>query len=353
MIFDRANINHYMFAFGLILVASYVGTHLSKAFEPTNDDDEMIRKYLLNDSPLKGNNRPNIWIHSKHELNARKWKSFQSRSSTDLNQPYLMLTIQSIIQHCGNDFNICLIDDDSFPQLIPTWDITLKNIAEPLKTNYREFGLAQLLYMYGGLVMPNSFICNKNVKDLYDAAVSTKRPFLCENVNKTSNIAKKSTGRFIPSPFFMGAAKNDPVVGEWLQYLRRRNMNPHFSSEAEFLGDSSQWFMEKIRRQEVNVVGGELIGVKTNKLRKPILLDDLMAEEYLDLSPNAYGVYVPADELLVRTHYQWVSVLSQEEVLKTTAIISKYLMGAVADVGDEYSTKTVVSSTTNTTTSSI
>jgi len=111
--------------------------------------------------------------------------------------------------------------------------------------------------------------------------------------------------------------------------------------------------MDKIRRQEVNVVGGELIGVKTNKLRKPILLDDLMAEEYLDISPNAYGIYIPADELLVRTHYQWFSVLSQEEVLKTTAIISKYLVCAVADVGDEYSTKTVVSSTTNTTTSSI
>ena len=323
-----------MFAFGLILVASYVGTHLTKILEPTNDDNEMIRKYLLNDSPLKGNNRPNIWVHSKHELNARKWKSFQSRTSTDLNQPYLMLTIQSIVEHCGNDFNICLIDDDSFPQLIPTWDITLKNIAEPLKSHYREFGLAQLLYMYGGLIMPNSFICNKNVKELYDAAVSTKRPFLCENVNK--NVAK--TGRFVPSPFFMGAAKRDPVIGEWLEYLRVRNMTPHFSSEVEFLGDSSRWFIEKTRKQEVNIVGGELIGVKTNQ-RKPILLDDLMAEEYLDLSPNAYGVFIPADELLVRTHYQWFAVLSQEEALKTTAVISKYLVGAVAN--DEYSTKTV------------
>ena len=78
------------------------------------DDYKLIEQYLLNDSPLYGYNRPKIWIHSKYELNARKWKDFQSRNSTDLNQPYIHATIKTIINHCGNDFNVCLIDDESF-----------------------------------------------------------------------------------------------------------------------------------------------------------------------------------------------------------------------------------------------
>ena len=48
---------------------------------------------------------------------------FHSRNTNNLNQPYLHLTIQSIIDHCSNDFHICLIDDDSFSKLIPEWDI--------------------------------------------------------------------------------------------------------------------------------------------------------------------------------------------------------------------------------------
>ena len=85
--FETKNLYHYMFAFGLILVASYFGNKFKQAFEPSNDEYELIRKYLLNDSPLYGFNKPKLWIHSKYELNARKWKSFQSRTSTDLNQP--------------------------------------------------------------------------------------------------------------------------------------------------------------------------------------------------------------------------------------------------------------------------
>ena len=63
------------------------------------DDYEKIQTYLLNDSPLYGYNRPKMFIHSKYEVNSRMWKSFQSRNNTDLNQPYLHLTIKSILNY--------------------------------------------------------------------------------------------------------------------------------------------------------------------------------------------------------------------------------------------------------------
>ena len=116
--FESKNAFYYVFAIGIVFVTSFLA---NKVKTNLNDDDEdaMIKKYLLNESPLYGFNRPKIWIHTKYEVNARKWKSFYSRNSTDLNQPYIHLTIKTIINHCGDDFNICLIDDETFSKLIP------------------------------------------------------------------------------------------------------------------------------------------------------------------------------------------------------------------------------------------
>ena len=90
-----SNNTNYLLAFSVIAIVSYIGMHMKQAFT-TNDEYDLIRKYLLNDSPLYGFNKPKLWIHSKYEVNSRHWKSFQSRTSTDLNQPYLHLTIKTI-----------------------------------------------------------------------------------------------------------------------------------------------------------------------------------------------------------------------------------------------------------------
>ena len=58
-------------------------------------------------------------------------------NSTDLNQPYLHLVIQSIIDKCGDDFHICLIDDESFSKLIPSWNVDITNMADPHKQLFR------------------------------------------------------------------------------------------------------------------------------------------------------------------------------------------------------------------------
>ena len=135
-----SKITKYFIVLGVIAASTYFASNYRGTLE-TKDDYEMVKKYLLNDSPLYGYNRPKLWIHTKYELNSRKWKSFHSRTSTDLNQPYIHLCIKTIINHCGDDFNICLIDDDSFSKLIPNWDIDLAKVAEPIRSQLREIGL--------------------------------------------------------------------------------------------------------------------------------------------------------------------------------------------------------------------
>lgn len=338
--FDSKNMFHYLFAFSLIMIASAVSSKFKNAFSSNNRDEyELIQKYLLNDSPLYGFNKPKIWIHTKYEVNARKWKHFYSRNTTDLNQPYIHLTIKSIIDHCGDDFHICLIDDETFSKLIPGWDVDITILAEPIKTQMRELAMMQLLYIYGGMIVPNSFICTKNLKPLYKQGIAGNRPFLCENINRSCNIEKqKYRILFTPNTYFMGAEKRDPVIYEFVEYLKTKNNNMHFSSERDFLGDSSQWCIDANNSGKINIIGGELIGVKTQK-RKQILLEDIMSDGYVDLSKDAFGLYIPADDILFRPKYQWFAVLSGEEVLNTNTVISKYLKISAVDKYNNYNTE--------------
>jgi len=344
MMFSSKNINTYVFAGVIILIASFFANRAKSHFNSKDDEYELIRKYLLNDSPLYGYNRPKIWIHTKYDINARKWKDFQSRNTTDLNQPYIHLTIKTIIDHCGEDFNVCLIDDESFSKLLPSWDIDLTIIAEPMRSHFRELGLLQLIYYYGGMVVPNSFVCIKNLKSIYDESTHGNRPFVCEAINRTVNLEKqKHKMLFVPDTYFMGANKNDPTILEVVEKVKHLNKTPFFSSEHDFLGTVSNYCIEYINSGKMNLVGGQYIGVKT-KDRKTILLDNLMEEEYLDLASDAVGIYIPEDEILNRTKYQWFAYLSKEEILNSRMIISKYIMASIIDTSNEYYKKNEIKS---------
>lgn len=334
--FSSKYAQYYIFAFGIIAVAGFVGMHGKQPFTSSNDEYTLIRKYLLNESPLYGFNKPKLWIHSKYEVNSRQWKSFQSRTSTDLNQPYLHLTIRTIINNCSNDFNICLIDDNSFARLIPSWDIDLASVAEPLKSHYREIGMLQLLYYYGGMIVPNSFLCMKNLKGLYDVNMQSGKPFVCETLNRTVNQLKTSSV-FIPSIYFMGAKKNDETIREFVEYLKARNMNPHFSEEVDFKGDTAQWCIRAVKSGQMIIIDGRVIGVKTVG-GKPILLDNLMEEDYLDLDVSAYGIYIPAEDILKRFKYKWFAVVPSEEIFNVNCVIAKYLKASIVDTSNLYTT---------------
>ena len=57
-----------------------------------------------------------------------------------------------------------------------------------------------------------------------------------------------------------------------------------------------------------------------------ILVDDLLSNEYIDLYPKAYGIYIPAKEIINRRHFEWFARLSPKQVLESKVIISKYIM---------------------------
>jgi hypothetical protein len=113
-----------------------------------------------------------------------------------------------------------------------------------------------------------------------------------------------------------------------------------YTNEMEFTGEKAQWLFNKIRKDEIGLVGGEHIGVKTRE-KKVIDLDELMEDGFLDVdNTQLYGVYIPADDLLIRPKYSWFAVLPTHQVINTRSIVAKYLKLSIMDSADIYSKKT-------------
>ena len=80
----------------------------------------------------------------------------------------------------------------------------------------------------------------------------------------------------------------------------------------------------------MNLIGGEFIGIKTNK-RKPVLIEELLEDNYLDLNENIYGIYIPEDEILSRPKFEWFAVLTSEQILETRTFITKHIKSSMLD----------------------
>ncbi len=301
-----------------ILYEKYKDTELS-------DEDarnyELVKKYLLNDSSLAQSKRPLLWVHMTYDVNARWWPTFSSRNTNCLNQPYKFLTLKSIIDKCGNDFNICLIDDDTFSKILPGWTVNLNMVAEPIRGKIRQLALARVLHAFGGMLVPSSFICFQNLIDVYETNTSSNCMFVGELIDRGSTSQQVD---FFPSTKLMGCTRGCPMMSEYIQYLENMNSTDH-TAESNFLGDYGRWCFDKILKGDLNVVTADKLGVKDTR-GNPVTIEALMGDGYIDLPNSALGLYVPDDEILKRTKFQWFARLSAKQALESETQIGKYLL---------------------------
>ena len=308
-----------------ILYYRYENKRLS---EENQDNVETIRKYLLDDATLAKSKKPILWIHVPYEYNSRNWLSFGSRSTFDLNQPYLYLTVRSIIQQCDSSFTICLIDDNTFYKLIPGWTIDMNKISSPISDKMRMLGLMKLLYMYGGMICPISFLCIKDLLSLYEKGISGNKMFLCEMVNR--NITSTEYN-FYPNLSFSGARKECPTIANLIEFMQRI-ISRDYTAESQFLGEFNRWCESRIRSDQINIIDGKEIGTKTMD-DKTILVDDLLSDNYLNIYTQTYGIYIPAYELLQRHHYNWFCRMSEKQVMESNTIIGNYILVTISEGG--------------------
>ena len=294
--------------------------------EEQGDTYEAIQKYLLDGVTLGKSKKPILWIHVPYEYNSRQWLSFGSRSSFNLNQPYLYLTVRSIIKHCDESFTICIIDDASFKRLIPGWNVNMTSISDPILSNMRMLGMMKLLHIYGGMFCPLSFVCLKDLHDLYLKGTRGEKMFVCETVDR--NVSSTDID-FYPNLSFCGAPKECETVRELCNFIQR-TASHDYTADVKFLGDFDKWSKEGIVNGKINLIEGVEIGTKTIE-EKQVIIDDLMSNHYLDLYQGTYGVLIPSDEILSRIKFEWFARLSPKQVLESDTIIGNYILLSQTD----------------------
>jgi len=313
----------YFFSFILITLFGY----LYEKYKFNEDAKSELSKYdkvkrfLFDGEPFMSD-KPFLWIHNDNVKNSRWWSSFYSRTTNNLNQPYLQLCLESIVRHCGDSFNICIVDDDSFSKILPGWKIDMKRLSCPFRNHTRAVGMSKLLYYYGGLVVPNSLMVLKDLYPIYKKSIKEYDMFTFECVDRNSTSVYTS---FFPDMRVLGCKKQTPLIKSFVDFLDQRNMSD-FTEEADFLGQPNRWLFEKCQNKEIGLVPGNYIGTRT-LYDKPVLVDDLLSESFIDFDTKKMrAIYIPADEILRRTKYGWFARMSVEQVLVSGSVIAKYLL---------------------------
>lgn len=312
--------------FYYLIIALIIGIFYKRFIDKYEKDDdlkryELIRHFLLNESDIATSSLPILWIHVPYELNSRSWESFNSRSSKELNLSYIQLTISSIIKHCGNDFKICLIDDKSFVRLIPGWSHNLDYVGSPLKDKLRMLAKLKLLKYYGGMFVPQSFLCIKSLIGLYKTSFVNNLPFFSEIQNNTLN-----GGEFITGMDIMGSDKNNTHIDELIQKNELLISND-YTSASNIIGKNEQTLVDMANNSKINVIDSKFIGTKDID-NNCITVDHLFSRDYIKFDNNLYGINIPHDNLMKRHSYNWFCKLTESEILSCDTILCKYILMA-------------------------
>ena len=309
----------YFSIFIILTVLGYLYEKYKLKYVPDEELDkyDMVRKFLLNGGPGLGD-KPILWIHTAHPINHRYWPSFGSRNTRLLNQPYKVSCVETVVKHCSKSFNIVLIDDYSFEKLLKGWRIDMDKLANPVKEHVRMLALSKLLHSFGGLLLPNSTIVCRDLKPLYNGGLITNDCFSVNMINRGSS-ADLST--MFPTTKILGCKKNSVIMGQFAAYLESLTSSD-YTNESDFLGQANRWLYSN---DGLNILCGKTFGVEDND-GKQIGIDRLMGNTFINFAPNKYAIYIPGDEILRRTKYEWFARLSQQQLRNCDTIAAKQLL---------------------------
>jgi hypothetical protein len=313
---------HLIFAVAVLAAAKYVGQmYLREIQKPDVLADARL---MLGDNPDR-TNLPKLWIHTEYARNAREWASFGSPVTNNLNQDYLKLCAIIMSRRCGDDFDIMLIDDSSFHKLLPDWkhdDISV--CVEPRKTRLREIGLAMLVHLYGGMVIPGSFVCARSLRGMYDSMLDRADMFVGVAAKQgTHSAASPVAPIYIRSAHILGARKGAPVLQEYIKELSLGVHNDLARSEYTRSTEISGWLAARADVAETRETG--LVDTRGRE----IIIERLFSDANIDLPEHDYGLLLPGAAILARHKYGWFAQLNAAEILASQVFAARYISAAI------------------------
>ena len=114
------------------------------------------------------------------------------------------------------------------------------------------------------------------------------------------------------------------MLNEFINYLDN-NIKNNYTDEINFNGNINNYLLNKYRKKEINVINAEYLGIKdiNNKIIK---LEDLFNNKEIEFNKNAFGMYIPNNELLKRNNFNWFCYLQKNEILDSEIFLAKLLI---------------------------
>jgi len=73
------------------------------------------------------------------------------------------------------------------------------------------------------------------------------------------------------------------------------------------------------------------LGVKSNR-GKPIVIEELLGNTFVGFVPGCYGLYIPSEDILKRTKYEWFARMNMEQVLRSETVLGKIMLTNVIPI---------------------
>ena len=314
----------YIFGFVFITISSILYDKYKQKQEKIQEGKtyDLVSKYLINDVPIDSQNI--IWVHVDQDVNARKWLHWGSRNTKSLNQPYLNLTLKSIIQQANGEFKVCIIDDDSFQKLIPGFSLDLRNVPEHAKTPIRTLAKLKLLHLYGGFIVPISYLALQPLSNLFYKGLESNNCFVCCSQQHTLNCMNESVDVDIS---FMGARKNTKIISDIIEDLEILYSND-FTNEKTILNKVNSILKHYATSNTLTIIDAKNTGC-TDAENKTISLDMLFSEQSIKFSNDLNGILIPYKNILKRNKYNWFSVLPEEEIIILKNNLGRYFSTSI------------------------
>ena len=280
---------------------------------------DYMKNHLLEHSKISNCKKPIMWIFIDFEKNARKWIDFGTKNTTDLNMPYIYLCLKTIIDNCGDNFHITIIDENSLSSLIPGWNIDLSKLSDPIKKKYINYAKLKILKNFGGIFIPPSFICKEDLYEIYyNNCIYENKIITAEFINESKS---SYTEKYLPSMEFIGCNKKNNNINILIQEFEYI-LSKDYTHDSELNASMSKILNNN--NDIINVIDGKIIGTKDNN-NNEILIEDIISTKIINLSCEHVGLYIPYYTLKKRNKYNWFLYLSPVEVINSKTFVAYYL----------------------------
>jgi hypothetical protein len=207
--------------------------------------------------------------------------------------------------------------------LLPNFKTNIHKLSGEIKENVRKLAIAQIIYLYGGINLPISFLCVKNLFDLYVKNTINNKMFICEKYdNSVMSTQQEIKTQYIPDVTFYGAGPKCNMVNEYIMHLQQKisHMNQTINL---FNNDEYKWLVTDVINK-CNIINRQYIGVADIKNNR-ITVDNLLSNNSLLFIDDLYGIYIPSDDILKRHKYGWFARMSYTQIFESKLILCKLI----------------------------